>query len=33
MRRLVFQLAEVDVSRDLFQGVLDRIGRLCPAPG
>jgi hypothetical protein len=32
-RRLVFQLAEVAVSRALFQGVLDRIGRLCPAPG
>ena len=32
-RRLVFQLAEVAVSRDVFQGMLDRIGRLCPAPG
>ena len=32
-RRLVFQLAEVAVPRALFQGVLDRIGRLCPAPG
>jgi hypothetical protein len=31
-RRLVFQLAEVAVPRALFQGVLDRIGRLCPAP-
>ena len=32
-RRLEFQLAEVAVLRGLFQGVLDRIGRLCPAPG
>lgn len=32
-RRLVFQLDEVAVPRALFQGVLDRIGRLCPAPG
>jgi len=32
-RWLVFQLAEVAVPRVLFQGVLDRIGRLCPAPG
>ena len=32
-RRLVFQLAEVARPRALFQGVLDRIGRLCPAPG
>lgn len=32
-RRLVFQLAELAVPRELFQGVLDRIGRLCPAPG
>ena len=32
-RRLVFQLAEVAVPRALFQGVLDRIGWLCPAPG
>ena len=32
-RRLVFQLAEVAVPRVLFQGVLDRIGRLCPVPG
>ena len=31
-RRLVFQLAEVAVSRALFLGVLDRIGRLYPAP-
>ena len=29
-RRLVFQLAEVAVLRVLFQGVLDRIGRLFP---
>ena len=32
-RRLMFQLAEVAVPRALFQGVLDRIGRLCSAPG
>ena len=32
-RRLVFQLAEVAVPRGLFQAILDRIGRLCPAPG
>ena len=32
-RQLVFQLAEVAVPRVLFQGVLDRIGRLCLAPG
>jgi hypothetical protein len=32
-RRLVFQLAEVAVPRDLFQGVLERIGKLCPEPG
>ena len=31
-RRLIFQLAEVSVPRWLFQGVLDRIGRLSPAP-
>ena len=27
-----FQLSEVSVPRRLFQGVLDRIGRLSPAP-
>ena len=32
-RRLVFQLAEVAMPRTLFQGVLERIGRLCSAPG
>jgi hypothetical protein len=32
-RRLVFQLAEVAVPRSVFQGVLERIGRLCLAPG
>ena len=32
-RRLVFQLAEVAVPRALFEGVLERIGRLSPAPG
>ena len=31
-RRVVFQLSEVSVPRRLFQGVLDRIGRLSPAP-
>ena len=31
-RRFIFQLAEVSVPRRLFQGVLDRIGRLLPAP-
>ena len=36
-RRLVFQLSEVQLSevsvpRRLFEGVLDRIGRLSPAP-
>ena len=31
-RRLIFQLAEVSVPRRLFQGVLDRIDRLSPAP-
>ena len=30
-RRLIFQLSEVSVPRRLFQGVLDRIGRLSPA--
>ena len=32
-RTVVFQLAEVAVPRALFQGVLDRIGQLCPASG
>ena len=31
-RRLIFQLSEVSVPRRLFQGVLDRIGRLSSAP-
>ena len=31
-RRLIFQLSEVSVPQRLFQGVLDRIGRLSPAP-
>ena len=31
-RLLVFQLSEMSVPRRLFQGVLDRIGRLSPAP-
>jgi hypothetical protein len=32
-RRLVFQLAEISVPRDLFQGVLEGIAALCPSPG
>jgi len=32
-RRLVFQLAEVLVTREVFEGMLWRIGRLRPAPG
>ena len=32
-RRLVFQLAEVAVPREVFQQVLERIGGLQPAPG
>jgi len=32
-RRLVFQLAEGAVRKEVFQGVLQCIGRLCPAPG
>ena len=32
-RRLVFQLAEVMVTRDMFGEMLERIGRLRPAPG
>ena len=31
-RRLIFQLSEVSVPRRLFEGVLDRIGGLSPAP-
>ena len=31
-RQLIYQLSEVSVPRRLFQGVLDRIGRLSPAP-
>ena len=31
-RRLIFQLSEVSVPRRLFQGVLDRIGRLSLVP-
>ena len=30
--RLIFQLSEVSLPRRLFQGVLDRIGRLSPVP-
>ena len=32
-RRLVFQLAEVLVSREMLAGMLERIGRLRLAPG
>ena len=32
-RRLVFQLAEVAVPKEVFQGVLERIGGLCAVPG
>jgi len=32
-RRIVFQLAEVAVPRELFATVLERITRLCLAPG
>ena len=32
-RRLVFQLAEVAVPKEVFSGVLERIGKLCPEPG
>ena len=32
-RRLVFQLAEVMVTRDMFNEMLERIGRLRPVPG
>ena len=32
-RRLVFQLAEVAVPREVFRQVLERIGRLHAAPG
>jgi Transposase DDE domain group 1 len=32
-RRLVFQLAEVLVTREMFDEMLERIGRLRPAPG
>jgi len=32
-RRLVFQLAEVIVTRDVFQEMLERISRLRPALG
>jgi hypothetical protein len=32
-KRLVFQLAEVLVSREMLVGMLDRIGQLRPVPG
>jgi len=31
-RRWVFQLAEVAVPKEVFSGVLERIGKLCPEP-
>ena len=31
-RWLIFQLSEVSAPRRLFEGVLDRIGRLSPVP-
>ena len=32
-RKLVFQLAEVLVTREMLSGILERIGRLKLAPG
>ena len=32
-RRLVFQMAQAAVPKEVFQGVLERIGGLCAAPG
>jgi len=32
-RRIIFQLAQVAVSRELFAAILERISRLCLAPG
>ena len=32
-RRLVFQLAEVMVTGDMFDEMLERIGKLRPSPG
>ena len=32
-RQIVFQLAEVEVSRELFAAILERISRLSLAPG
>jgi hypothetical protein len=32
-KRLVFQLAEVMVTREMFDGMLERIGMIRPAPG
>jgi hypothetical protein len=32
-RQIVFQLAEVAVSRELFAAILERINRLSLAPG
>jgi hypothetical protein len=32
-RRLVFQLAKVAVSRQVFRSVLERLAGLCPVPG
>lgn len=32
-RRLVFQFAEMIMTRDVFSGLLERISKLCPRPG
>jgi len=32
-RRIIFQLTEVAVPRDLFTAILERVNRLCFAPG
>jgi hypothetical protein len=32
-RQIIFQLAEVAVSRGLFAAILERITKLCPSPG
>ena len=32
-RRLVFQLAEMMMTREMFSEMLEKIGRLCPVPG
>ena len=32
-RQIIFQLAEIAVSREIFAAILERISRLSPAPG